>query len=96
MVAWESISRPLGVKDLRLQVLTLRARWEWLKRTDSNKPCTVFMTMLCNGSFIVVCSSVELNEKHKTLIEGKHHTKTLNFCRDRERAHFSTAAAAIF
>ena len=26
---------------------------------------SIFMTMLCNGSFIVVCSTVELNAKHK-------------------------------
>jgi hypothetical protein len=41
------------------------------------------MTMLCNGSFIAICSSVELNGKHKikmkTLNEkelnGKHKKK---------------------
>ena len=27
-----------GVKDLRLQGLALRTRWEWLRRTDGSRP----------------------------------------------------------
>ncbi|KAM0919247.1 hypothetical protein ACQ4PT_008360 [Festuca glaucescens] len=43
LVAWEEISQPtafgeLGVKDLRLQGLALRARWAWLRRTDPSRP----------------------------------------------------------
>ncbi|KAK1604375.1 hypothetical protein QYE76_028048 [Lolium multiflorum] len=43
LVAWENICRPLcqgglGVKDLCLQGLALRVRWEWLKCTDPHKP----------------------------------------------------------
>jgi hypothetical protein len=43
LVAWESISKPirlggLGVKSLKLQGLALRARWEWLQRTDLDRP----------------------------------------------------------
>ena len=43
MVAWDTVSRPikfwgLGVKDLRLQGLALRVRWEWLRRTDPSRP----------------------------------------------------------
>jgi hypothetical protein len=43
LVAWECISKPtrygrLGVKDLKLQGLALRARWEWLRRTDPSRP----------------------------------------------------------
>jgi mannosylglycoprotein endo-beta-mannosidase len=43
LVAWSSICRPfefggLGVKDLRLQSLALRVRWEWLRRIDRSRP----------------------------------------------------------
>ena len=43
LVAWDRICRPqeyggLGVKDLRLHSLALRVRWEWLRRSDSERP----------------------------------------------------------
>jgi hypothetical protein len=43
LVSWDTISQPyefggLGVKDLKLQGLALRARWAWLKRTDASRP----------------------------------------------------------
>jgi hypothetical protein len=43
LVAWDSVCRPeqfggLGIKSLRLQGMALRARWEWLRRTDQTKP----------------------------------------------------------
>lgn len=43
MVAWQRICRPkefggLGTLDLRIQGITLRLRWEWLKRTDDSRP----------------------------------------------------------
>jgi hypothetical protein len=43
LVAWDTICKPtrfggLGVKDLRLQGLALRARWCWLRRTDPSRP----------------------------------------------------------
>jgi hypothetical protein len=43
LVAWETICQPtryggLGVKDLRLQGLALRARWTWLRWTDPSRP----------------------------------------------------------
>ena len=43
LVAWDTICKPyefggLGVKDLRLQGLALRVRWEWLRRTDQSMP----------------------------------------------------------
>jgi hypothetical protein len=43
LVAWAQICKPkcfggLGIKNLRLQGLALRSRWEWLKRTDSDRP----------------------------------------------------------
>jgi hypothetical protein len=43
LAAWDCISRPtrfggLGVKDLKLLGLALRARWEWLERTDPSRP----------------------------------------------------------
>ena len=42
-VTWNSICRPtqfggLGVKNLQLQALALRVRWEWLRRTDPGRP----------------------------------------------------------
>lgn len=43
LVAWSNICRPLnmgglGVKNLQLQALALRVRWEWLRRTDCSRP----------------------------------------------------------
>ena len=43
LVAWENVCKPyeyggLGVKNLRLQGLALRTRWEWLRRTDVLRP----------------------------------------------------------
>ena len=43
LVAWDKICRPkchggLGVKNLQLQSLALRVRWEWLKRTEPARP----------------------------------------------------------
>jgi hypothetical protein len=43
LVAWKEICKPLefgglGVKNLRLQGLALRVRWEWLRRTDPSRP----------------------------------------------------------
>lgn len=43
LVAWNKICRPvcfggLGVKNLQLQALALRVRWEWLRRTDPERP----------------------------------------------------------
>ena len=43
LVAWNAICKPLtlgglGVKNLQLQSLALRVRWEWLKRTEPARP----------------------------------------------------------
>lgn len=43
LVAWSTICRPtgfggLGVKNLKLQALALRVRWEWLRRTAAERP----------------------------------------------------------
>lgn len=43
LVAWSSICRPLGygglgVKNLSLQALALRVRWEWLRCTELHRP----------------------------------------------------------
>jgi hypothetical protein len=43
LVAWENVCKPtryggLGIKDLRLQVLALRVRCEWLKLTNPLRP----------------------------------------------------------
>jgi hypothetical protein len=43
LVAWRSICKPrefggLGIKNLRLQGLALRVRWQWLRRTDPDRP----------------------------------------------------------
>lgn len=42
-MAWDSVCRPtcfrgLGIKDLPLQAIALRAHWEWLRRTDPSRP----------------------------------------------------------
>jgi hypothetical protein len=42
-VAWDRVCKPLcygglGVFNLKLQGLALRARWEWLRRTDPSRP----------------------------------------------------------
>uniref|UniRef100_A0A8R7RED1 Reverse transcriptase zinc-binding domain-containing protein n=1 Tax=Triticum urartu TaxID=4572 RepID=A0A8R7RED1_TRIUA len=43
MVAWNAVCKPtcfggLGIKNLKLQGLALRVRWEWLKRTNPERP----------------------------------------------------------
>ena len=43
LVAWDAVCKPtsfegLGVKNLALQALTLRVRWEWLRRYDPSRP----------------------------------------------------------
>jgi hypothetical protein len=43
IVAWDQVCKPyvfggLGIKDLWLQGLKLRIRWEWLSRTDPSRP----------------------------------------------------------
>lgn len=43
LVAWNKICRSvyfggLGVKNLQLQALVLCMRWEWLRRTDPERP----------------------------------------------------------
>ncbi|KAM0904438.1 hypothetical protein ACQ4PT_017999 [Festuca glaucescens] len=43
LVAWDSVCKPLrlgglGIKNLRMQGVALRVRWEWLQRTDSSRP----------------------------------------------------------
>uniref|UniRef100_A0A8R7TT92 Reverse transcriptase zinc-binding domain-containing protein n=1 Tax=Triticum urartu TaxID=4572 RepID=A0A8R7TT92_TRIUA len=43
LVAWNLVCKPtwlggLGVRNLQLQGLALRVRWEWLRRTDPDRP----------------------------------------------------------
>uniref|UniRef100_A0A453ITS5 Reverse transcriptase zinc-binding domain-containing protein n=1 Tax=Aegilops tauschii subsp. strangulata TaxID=200361 RepID=A0A453ITS5_AEGTS len=43
LVAWDTVCRltsfgGLGVKNLAVQALALRVRWEWLRRTDPKRP----------------------------------------------------------
>jgi hypothetical protein len=43
LVAWDQLCKPLeygglGIKDLKLQGLALRVRWQWLLRTDTLRP----------------------------------------------------------
>jgi hypothetical protein len=43
LVAWDKICRPvryggLGIKNLELQALALRVRWEWLRHTEPERP----------------------------------------------------------
>jgi hypothetical protein len=43
LIAWQRVCQPvcyggLGIKNLHLQGLALRVRWEWLRRTDESRP----------------------------------------------------------
>jgi hypothetical protein len=43
LVAWDQLYNPLefgglGIKDLKLQILALRVRWQWLQHTDMHRP----------------------------------------------------------
>jgi hypothetical protein len=43
LVAWDVVCKPMSlgglrVKNLKLQGLALRARWQWLRRTDPDRP----------------------------------------------------------
>ena len=43
LVAWNSVCKPtwlrgLGVRNMQLQGLALRVRWEWLRRTYPERP----------------------------------------------------------
>jgi hypothetical protein len=43
LVAWDQVCKPtefggLGIKNLRVHGLALRMRWEWLRRTDPDRP----------------------------------------------------------
>ena len=43
LVAWNNICKPvgyggLGVKNLQIQALALRVRWDWLRRVDPEGP----------------------------------------------------------
>jgi hypothetical protein len=43
LVAWDRICKPkefggLGIRNLRMQGLAMRIRWEWLRRTDPARP----------------------------------------------------------
>jgi hypothetical protein len=52
LVAWGKVTRPkdlggLGITDLRLLSVALRARWPWLQRTDHSKPWAVLPVQAC-------------------------------------------------
>jgi hypothetical protein len=43
LVNWEQICKPLefgglGIKNMRLQGLALRVKWQWMKRIDMSRP----------------------------------------------------------
>ena len=51
MVAWNTICRPasfggLGVKNMKLQALALRVRWEWLSRVGKDRPWSNLAVMV--------------------------------------------------
>jgi hypothetical protein len=52
LVAWGKVTRPkdlggLGITDLRLLSVALRARWPWLQKTDHSKPWSVLPVEAC-------------------------------------------------
>ncbi|ONM30676.1 hypothetical protein ZEAMMB73_Zm00001d040162 [Zea mays] len=54
LVAWGKVTRPkvlggLGITDLWLLSVALRARWPWLQRTDHSKPWSVLPVQACGA-----------------------------------------------
>jgi len=74
MVAWPKCCRPaelggLGIPDLKLMGLSLRLRWEWLRRTDETKTWTTLPAApdaLCSALFRVSIT-VQLGDGKKAL-----------------------------
>lgn len=53
-MAWGKVTRPkdlggLGITDLRLLSVALRARWPWLQKTDHSKPWSVLPVQACGA-----------------------------------------------
>ncbi|KAE8782832.1 Serine/threonine-protein kinase CTR1 [Hordeum vulgare] len=66
LVAWSQVYRPtrfggLGIKDLRLQALALRVRWDWLKQDDPNRPWQGLKLMDDDAASSVFNSLVKIN-----------------------------------
>jgi hypothetical protein len=54
LVAWGKVTRPkdlggLGITDLRLLSVALRARWPWLQKTGHSKPWSVLPVQACGA-----------------------------------------------
>ncbi|KAE8819242.1 Serine/threonine-protein kinase CTR1 [Hordeum vulgare] len=65
LVAWSQVFRPtrfggLGIKDLRLQAIALRVRWDWLKRADPNRPWQGLKLMDDEAASLVLNSLVKI------------------------------------
>lgn len=63
LVAWSIICRPtcfggLGVKNLKMQALALRVRWEWLRQTEHDRPWQGFSLMADDKAHMVSDSLV--------------------------------------
>jgi hypothetical protein len=87
LVAWNQVCKPtdqggLGVKNLRLQGLALRVRWEWLRRTDPSRPWQGLPLITDERARQVFDSLVQImvGDGRRTLfwrdrwIDGKHAT----------------------
>jgi type II secretory pathway component PulJ len=66
LIAWNQICKPiehggLGVKNLRLQGLALRVRWEWLRRTDPRRPWQALPPLSDTKAREVFDSLVQIN-----------------------------------
>jgi hypothetical protein len=90
LIAWENVCKPtdmggLGVKDLKLQGLALRARWEWLRRTDPDRPWQGLPTMRDSAAHQVFqsCAKIQIGN-------GLH----ILFCMDRWINGFTAAEIA--
>lgn len=66
MVAWDTICRPtrfggLGVKNLHLQAVALRVRWEWLRRMAPERPWQGLGMMVDDQARMVFNSLVKIS-----------------------------------
>ena len=71
LVAWNAICKPLtlgglGVKNLGLQDIALRVRWEWLWRTDDRRPWQGLQFLVDEDARMVFDSLVKIEVERGT------------------------------
>jgi hypothetical protein len=77
-VAWGKVTRPkdlggLGITNLRLLSMALRARWPWLQKTDYSKPWSVLPVQACGAvqSLINITVVSDLGDGNVILFFGR-------------------------